>query len=62
MQSKQEIFDSIPICIKRGPYIEYKKFPDTVEKVLFILRNYEAGDIDKITKKMALKEEQCTIG
>ena len=55
MQSKQEIFDSIPICIKRGPYIEYKKFPDTVDKVLFILRNYEAGDIDKITKKTGFK-------
>ena len=55
MQSKEEIFDSISICIKRGPYIEYKKFPETVEKVLAILRNYEEGDIDKITKKTGFK-------
>lgn len=41
MQTKQDIFDSISICIKRGPYIDYSKHPETVEKVLFILRNYE---------------------
>lgn len=56
MQTKQELLDSLSICIKRGPYIDYKKFPETVEVVLTVLRNYEKGDIAKIVKKTGFKE------
>lgn len=51
---KQKIFESIPLCIKRGPYIKYQKFPEIVEKV--ILKNYEKGDIQKLVQKTGFKE------
>lgn len=56
MQTKEEMLNSLPICIKRGPYIDYKKFPETVEMVLKILQNYEKGDIAKIVKKTGFKQ------
>ncbi|KAK8875912.1 hypothetical protein M9Y10_006089 [Tritrichomonas musculus] len=53
---KQKIFESILLCIKRGPYIKYQKFPETVEKVMLILKNYEKGDIQKLVQKTGFKE------
>lgn len=53
---KQKICESIPLCIKRGPYIKYQKFPETVEKVMLILKNYEKGDIQKLVQKTGFKE------
>ena len=53
---KNELFESIPQCIKRGPYISYKNYPDAVDKILKIFSNYIEGDVAKIAKKTGFKE------
>ena len=45
----------LPKAVKRHPYIDYKKYPHVVEKVLEILKHHRRGDIQKISKHTQFK-------
>lgn len=47
MQTKQELLDSLSICVKRGTFIDYKKF----------LQQFEKGYRAKIEKKTGFKQQ-----
>lgn len=49
------VINSLPMCIKRGPYIDYYKYPETVSKVIKILKNDALGDVDLIVEKTGFK-------
>ena len=46
---------SLPKVVKRHPYIDYKKYPEVVEKVLTILKQHRRGDIPNIASHTAFK-------
>lgn len=50
-QSFLDLFYSLPLCPKWGPYLKYKRFPDAVGNVIFILRNYANPDMNEISQK-----------
>ena len=45
----------LPKCAKRGPYIQYHKYPDVVARVLTILKANRRGDIKKISAQTNFK-------
>ena len=55
MLSSRLLLNSLPQCIKRGPYINYSKYPETVTKVIQILKDGIPGDVDKIVSKTGFK-------
>lgn len=55
MLSNRLLINSLPMCIKRGPYINYKKYPETVAKVIQILKDDAPGDVDIIVEKTGFK-------
>ena len=48
--------ESLPNCVKRGPYIDYSQYPDVVNKIIQILKLNRRGDVPKIAKKTNFKE------
>ena len=56
MDRRAELLDSLSVCIKRGPYIKYKNYPETVEKVVEILKLYNKGDVAIICERTGFKE------
>lgn len=46
----QDLLYSLPLCVKREPYVKYKKFPETVDKVIILLRNYANPDMKEIAQ------------
>lgn len=54
-RSFQNLLYSLPLCFKRGPYLKYKKFPETVDKVIILLRNYANHDMNEIAQKTGFK-------
>ena len=55
MLESRQLLNSLPLCIKRGPYIDYKKYSTTVAKVVQILRDGVPGDVDIIVAKTGFK-------
>ena len=49
------ILNSLPLCIKRDTYLDYKKYSTTVAKVVQILRDGVPGDVDIIVAKTGFK-------
>lgn len=56
MEDRTKLLESLSLCIKRGPYIKYKNFPETVEKVIKILKMGQKGDVAIICQKTGFKE------
>ena len=48
-------FADLPRVVKRHPYIDYRKYPKVVEKVLPLLKNYKRGDIQSISSHTGFK-------
>ena len=55
MDNYQELVSSLPLCIKRGPYIKYKQYPDTVQKVMKILKTNINAELSIIALKTGFK-------
>lgn len=56
METLQDLLSDLPLCIKRGPYIKYKNFPETVNKVMNILKSFANADIKEICIRTGFKE------
>ena len=56
METLQDLLSDLPLCIKRGPYIKYKNFPETVNKVMKILKSFVNADIKEICIRTGFKE------
>lgn len=55
MDNYQELLSSLPLCIKRGPYIKYKQFHDTIQKIMMILKTNVKAEISIISLKTGFK-------
>lgn len=56
MDLRTSLIQSLSLCIKRGPYIHYKKYPDVEEKVISLLKMNNRGDVPMIAQKTGFKE------
>ena len=48
-------FANLPQVVKRHPYIDYRKYPEVVKKVIALLKDYKRGDIQKISRHTGFK-------
>ena len=48
-------FANLPRVVKRHPYIDYRKFPEVVKKVIPLLKDYKRGDIQQISAHTGFK-------
>lgn len=48
-------FANLPRVVKRHPYIDYKKYPEVVKKVIPLLKDYKRGEIQKISQHTGFK-------
>ena len=55
METYQSLLSTLPLCIKRGPYIKYKNYPETVEKVMKIFRTFINANVDEIALMTGFK-------
>lgn len=56
MDRRADFLESLSLCIKRRPYIKYKNYPETVEKVVQLLKLYDKGYVAIICEKTGFKE------